>query len=324
MMRLRFIKPLFSYIKMKNSKKYNGVVVPMVTPFNSDMNIDLDAVTVLVNHLIDGGCHPFVLGTTGESSSISFESKVALVKKTVEVAKGKATVYAGISGNCFQESLDQAKVYTDLGVDVLVAHVPYYYPLNQNHILNYFNQLASAVALPLIVYNMPMTTNMSIDLETAEELSKHPNIVGYKESERGEERMAKAIGLWKDRADFSYLLGWAAKSYEAMLLGADGLVPSTGNLTPQLYSTIYESVLSGNNESAQKAQEKSDAISKVYQENQILVNAIPILKFLLAKYNLCTKAVLLPMIALNEADEKIATEKIKNYGTDLKSLNSIE
>jgi len=308
---------------MKNIKKYNGVVVPMVTPLNNDLSIDLDAVATLVNHLIDGGCHPFVLGTTGESSSISFESKVALVKKTVEVAKGKATVYAGISGNCFQESLDQAKVYTELGVDALVAHVPYYYPLSQKHILNYFQQLASAVSLPLIVYNMPMTTNMSIDLETADELSKHPNIVGYKESERGEERMEKAIGLWKDRADFSYLLGWAAKSYEGMLLGADGLVPSTGNLTPQLYSTIYQSVLAGNNEAAQKAQEKSDAISKIYQENQILVNAIPILKVLLAHHKLCSKVVLLPMIAVSDTDEKIALEKINNYGNDLKSLNSI-
>lgn len=304
-------------------KKYNGVVVPMVTPLRTDLSIDLDAVNVLVSHLIDAGCHPFVLGTTGESSSISFENKVVLVKKTVEAAKGKAVVYAGISGNCFQESLDQAKAYNDLGVDVLVAHVPYYYPLNQNHILNYFQQLASAVPLPLIIYNMPMTTNMSINLETADELSKHPNIVGYKESERGEERMVKAIGLWKDREDFSYLLGWAAKSHEGMLLGADGLVPSTGNLTPQLYSTIYQSALAGNNEAAQKAQEKSDAISKVYQENQILCNAIPILKFLLANYGLCTKEVLLPMIALSTADEKIALEKINNYGNDLKSLNNI-
>ena len=308
---------------MGNIKKYSGVVVPMVTPLRTDLSIDLDAVSTLVNHLIDGGCHPFVLGTTGESSSITFESKVALVKKTVEVAKGKATIYAGISGNSFEESLDQAKVYTDLGVDVLVAHVPYYYPLSQNHILNYFEQLASAVSLPLIVYNMPMTTNMSIDLDIADTLSKHPNIVGYKESERGEERMAKAIGLWKDREDFSYLLGWAAKSYEGMLQGADGLVPSTGNLTPQLYSNIYESVLSGNNEAAQKAQEKSDAISKVYQENQMLCNAIPILKFLLANYNLCTKEVLLPMIAISQTDEKIALEKINNLGNDLKSLNNI-
>ncbi|RVT78530.1 dihydrodipicolinate synthase family protein [Flavobacterium sufflavum] len=309
---------------MKNIKKYHGVVVPMVTPLSNDLSIDLDAVTVLVNHLIDGGCHPFVLGTTGESSSVSFESKVALVKKTVEVAKGKATIYAGISGNCFQESLDQAKVYTDLGVDVLVAHVPYYYPLSQNHILNYFNQLASAVSLPLIVYNMPMTTNMSIDLEIVDTLSKHPNIVGYKESERGEERMAKAIGLWKYRENFSYLLGWAVKSYEGMLLGADGLVPSTGNLTPQLYNTIYESVLSGNNEAAQKAQEKSDAISKVYQENQIVTNAIPILKTMLAHYNLCKNEVLLPMIKVNTINEQEIQAKINELGKDLKGLNSIE
>jgi dihydrodipicolinate synthase/N-acetylneuraminate lyase len=309
---------------MKKIKKYSGVVVPMVTPLRADSSIDLDAVSVLVNHLIDGGCHPFVLGTTGESSSISFESKVALVKKTVAVAKGKATIYAGISGNCFQESLDQAKVFTDLGVDALVAHVPYYYPLSQNHILNYFNQLASAVPLPLIVYNMPMTTNMSIDLDIVEELSKHPNIVGYKESERGEERMEKAISLWKDREDFSYLLGWAAKSYEGMLLGADGLVPSTGNLTPQLYNTIYRSILSEDNQAAQKAQEKSDVISKVYQENQILCNSIPILKLLLSNYNLCSKNVAMPMIAVSGADEKIVFEKINNYGNDLKSLNNIE
>ncbi|MEN9910121.1 MAG: hypothetical protein RLZZ540_3280 [Bacteroidota bacterium] len=308
---------------MKNIKKYSGVVVPMVTPLRTDLSIDLDAVAVLVNHLIDGGCHPFVLGTTGESSSISFESKVELVKKTVEAAKGKAMIYAGISGNCFQESLDQAKVYTDLGVDVLVAHVPYYYPLNQDHILNYFNQLASAVSLPLIVYNMPMTTNMSIDLETADALSKHPNIVGYKESERGEERMEKAISLWKDRTDFSYLLGWAVKSYEGMLLGADGLVPSTGNLTPQLYSTIYESVWAGDNQSAQKAQEKSDVISKVYQENQIVTNAIPILKTMLAHYNLCNNEVLLPMLKVDKIKEQEIQVKITELAKDLESLNKI-
>jgi len=308
---------------MKNSKKYNGVVVPMVTPLNNDLSIDLNAVATLVNHLIDGGCHPFVLGTTGESSSISFESKVALVKKTVEIAKGKATVYAGISGNCFQESLEQAKIYTELGVDALVAHVPYYYPLSQKHILNYFQQLASAVSLPLIVYNMPMTTNMSIDLKTADELSKHPNIVGYKESERGEERMEKAIGLWKDRADFSYLLGWAAKSYEGMLLGADGLVPSTGNLTPQLYSTIYQNVLAGNNEAAQKAQEKSDVISKIYQENQIVTNAIPILKTMLAHFNLCSNEVLLPMIKVDTIKEQEVKTQITALAKDLESLNKI-
>ncbi|GGA78730.1 dihydrodipicolinate synthase family protein [Flavobacterium palustre] len=308
---------------MKNSKKYSGVVVPMVTPLSTDLNIDLDAVGVLVNHLVEGACHPFVLGTTGESSSISFESKVALVKKTVEVAKGKATVYAGISGNCFQESLDQAKVYADLGVDVLVAHVPYYYPLHQNHILNYFNELASAVTLPLIIYNMPMTTNMSIDLETAEALSKHPNIVGYKESERGEERMAKAIGLWKDREDFAYLLGWAAKSYEGMLLGADGLVPSTGNLTPQLYSTIYQSVLEGNKDTAQKAQEKTDVISKIYQENQIVTNAIPILKTMLAHFNLCSNEVLLPMLKVDKIKEQEVKTQIADLAKDLESLNTI-
>jgi 4-hydroxy-tetrahydrodipicolinate synthase len=219
--------------------------------------------------------------------------------------------------------LEQAKVYKELGVDVLVAHVPYYYPLNQNHILNYFQQLASAVTLPLIVYNMPMTTNMSIDLETADELSKHPNIVGYKESERGEERMEKAISLWKDRNDFSYLLGWAAKSQEGMQLGADGLVPSTGNLTPQLYATIYQSVLAGNNEAAQKAQEKSDVISKVYQENQIVTNAIPILKTMLAHYNLCTNEVLLPMIKVDKNKEQQVQTAINELGKDLKSLNKI-
>ncbi len=308
---------------MKTAKKYSGVVVPMVTPFKSDLSIDLDAVEVLVNHLINGGCYPFVLGTTGESSSISLENKIALVKKTVEVAKGKSMVYAGISGNCYQESLDQAKIFAHLGVDVLVAHVPYYFPLKQNHILDYYQKLAKDVPLPLIVYNMPITTNISIDLETAEELSKHPNIVGYKESERGEERMQKAISLWKDREDFSYLLGWAAKSYEGMLLGADGLVPSTGNLTPVLYHTIYEGVLLGKNKLAQAAQQKSDVISKVYQENQIVTNAIPILKTMLAHYNLCQNEVLSPMIKVEKTTEQEVKDAMDSLDENLCSLNDI-
>src|SRR5688500_20096489 len=102
----------------------------------------------------------------------------------------------------------------------------------------YLETLADAIALPLVIYNIPATTHMSIPLNLIDELSHHPNVIATKDSERSEERLKQSLELWKDRNDFSHFLGWAAKSAEALINGSDGLIPSTGNLVPEVYSEM--------------------------------------------------------------------------------------
>ena len=168
---------------MARPKRFSGVIVPMITPFTKEGRIDLDAARRITEHLVTNGVSVFVLGTTGESASIPDSARPAFVKAVVDQVAGRALVYAGISGNSFITSVDLAKRYFDMGVDAVVAHPPHYYPLTPEHILRYYEALADAIPGPLILYNIPPTTHISIPLEVIEKLSYHPNIVGVKDSE---------------------------------------------------------------------------------------------------------------------------------------------
>lgn len=304
-------------------KRYNGVVVPMVTPFKEDGTIDRAAVARLVELQVRWNAHPFVLGTTGEAASVSRKERAVLVETTVKATASRRVVYAGISGNCFEEAVEEGQRFAGLGANVLVSTMPSYYPVDDRQMIQYFEKLADALPLPLVVYNIPATTHLSLPLEVVDELSHHSNIVGFKDSEKGEERVKRSIALWKDRSDFTYLLGWALMSQQAMLLGADGIVPSTGNLTPGLYQTIYEAGRAGNESLAMEAQLKADRISEIYQKDKILSRALPILKTMLAAYGLCGTDVLPPLLKVEAAEQEHVLNRMKELG-DLDQLNRID
>lgn len=281
-------------------KKYRGVIVPMVTPVSEDMSIDQVAVSSIVERFVAAGVAPFLLGTTGESFSVPLKQKHALVNATVKAVKGRALVYAGISSNCLEESISEAKAFADLGVDVVVAHQPFYFPMNDNQMLLWFEKLANSVSVPLILYNNPITTKQSVSLNVIEKLSYHSNICGFKDSERGMERLDAAIALWRNRADFSHLLGWAAQSAYSVLKGSDGIVPSTGNLTPVIYSKLYEAALAGKEAEANALQELTNRISDIYQKDRYINESIPALKGMMSVNGLCKPCVLPPMLATDK------------------------
>jgi dihydrodipicolinate synthase/N-acetylneuraminate lyase len=304
-------------------KQFEGVVVPMITPLTNEGKTDEQAAERIVNHLIDYGCHPFVLGTTGEAASVAKADRAALVLATAKATAGRKIVYAGISGNCFSEVVEEAKRFADLGADALVSTMPSYYPVDADQILHYFNKLADSVPLPLILYNIPATTHLSLPLDVVDQLSHHPNILGFKDSEKGEDRVMQSIALWKDRPDFSYLLGWALMSQRAVLAGADGIVPSTGNLTPGIYQLLLEAGRGGNTPLAALAQQKADRISEIYQKDKLLSRALPLLKVMMATYGLCTTEVLPPLMSLDDTTEKELMEELKRELGNLETLNTV-
>lgn len=290
-------------------KKYKGVIVPMITPFNKNLLIDLQAIEKILDTFVEANVSPFLLGTTGESVSISESQKTLLVKSVVEFVKKRVKTYAGISGNCLQESIENAKLYADFGVDVVVAHLPFYYPMSSSQMLRYYEQLANSIPCPLILYNNPITTKQSVPLEVIDQLSHHTNIVGLKDSERGIERLDKSIKLWSDRADFAHLVGWAAQSAYSLLQGSDGIVPSTGNLIPRIYSDLYKSAIMGESEKANELQEKTNKISEIYQKDRNISQSIPALKTMMSAYGLCQPFVLPPMYDLDTKEQGLIKER---------------
>lgn len=271
--------------------------MPMATPFNAELGIDTLAVERIVENFVGNGVAPFLLGTTGESFSISDTKKRQLVAHTVKAARKRCVVYAGISSNCLEEAIETGKVFADLGADVLVAHQPYYFPMNDTQMLLWFEEMANNVPLPLILYNNPITTKQSVSLDVIEKLSYHPNIVGFKDSERGMERLDRAIALWKERADFSHLLGWAAQSAYSVLNGSDGIIPSTGNVSPAIYKQLFDAAFDGDADLANILQDKTNRISDIYQKDRYINESIPALKAMMHVLGFCQPYVMPPMIS---------------------------
>jgi len=180
---------------MSGKKKYKGVIVPAVTPLTEKLQIDEAAVSRLFALFYQHKISPFILGTTGESASLSMQMKKDYVLIAGKNKKMGSLLYAGIGSNVLAESIDFASYCSFHAVDVVVATLPSYYGLTEKQVLKYFTTLADSTSLPLFIYNIPATTHMSIPLPVIDELSKHKNIVGLKDSERSEERMLRSLEL---------------------------------------------------------------------------------------------------------------------------------
>ncbi len=290
-----------------------GVVVPMVSPFNGEGKIDEIAAIKLVDHVVSKGCHPFVLGTTGEALSITAAERLRYLKAAVRANEGRAVVYAGIASLCLEDSILAAKQYADEGAEILVANLPSYYPLQASQMQQYFTELADEVPLPLMIYNITATTHMSIPVDLVRELSKHPNIIGLKDSERDEERLDTLMAFARGIEDFYYQLGWAAQSVYALKAGADGIVPSTANAFPGFYYELYEAVMQGRLERANELQELTNELSAIYQKGRLLSQALPGLKVMLREMGICETHGIAPCYPLSPEDEQLIVHEMKRH-----------
>ncbi len=276
-------------------KKFSGVVVPMITPLTEKKTIDKAAVKNIMAVFSQNNIHPLVLGTTGESASIGREESVSLLKTAIENRGSNQLIYAGIVGNQIDELTERAKEYIEMGADAIVATLPAYYVLNPNQMRSFYLNLADQLKAPLFIYNIKATTQMSIPMDVIEDLSYHPYIVGLKDSERDLERMNECISKYKNREDFAYFCGWGAQSYNSLKLGADGIVPSTGNVVPEMYKSLYAAALAQDWEQSQKMQAETDLVANQYQSNRTLGESLAVLKQMMKLRNLCQEWMMPPL-----------------------------
>ena len=290
-----------------------GVITPMITPMTETGKIDLESAAKIVDHLISGGTAPFILGTTGESASIPEFARPAFVQTMVNTTAGRSLTYAGISSPSFQTSVIAAEKYFDLGVDAVVAHPPSYFPLDGDQLLNYFETLANTIPGPLILYNITSVTHVSIPLSVIDQLSHHEKIIAIKDSERDLERLHESLKLWSAREDFSHLIGWGAQMANGLLKGSHGLVPSTGNLTPKMYSDLFSAAAANDENELSRLQNLTGEISAIYQKDRTLGQSLAALKVMMHSLELCDPHVALPLQRLGLEEEQIILELMSRY-----------
>lgn len=295
-----------------NRKKYSGVVVPMVTPLTGSKKIDVAAVERIIKSFSDNDLSPLILGTTGESCSFSTKESEEMVKATVASKGSSQHIYVGLVGNNVQELVISGQKYFDLGADVVVATLPSYYLLTPAQMMAYYETLADQLPGPLMMYNIKATTQMSMPLEVVEQLSHHYNIWGLKDSERDLERLQKSITAYRQRKDFSFFCGWGGQSAHSLHLGADGIVPSTGNFVPELYKQLYLAAIHQKPEEADLYQRETDEVARIYQEGRSLGESIAALKVMMSVGDKCEPYMKPPLTELSDEE----AELIKRATTD--------
>ncbi len=274
-----------------------GMVVPLITPLNEDGTLDEEGLRRVVRHVLGSGVHGvFVNSTTGEGLCLPDDEKHRAVEIVVEEAAGSAAVLANVGETSTRRAIAEIEAVAPLGVDAVVAHPPFFYPINdQREILDFYRDLAAASPVPVFIYNLPMVVGTGIGIPVLSELLAEPNIVGIKDSSADYVYLTRVIELKRRRPDFRIFIGkshmWAAGIWS----GADGGLDGISNVVPRLCVQLFDALESRNYDRALELQKRIDAVWKIY-DCRSFVAAV---KMAVSKLGLCQPHVSKPILGLS-------------------------
>jgi 2-dehydro-3-deoxy-D-pentonate aldolase len=295
-----------------------GVVPPMITPLADEYNLDLPGLKKLIEHVLAGGVHGlFLLGTTGEGPSLSYELKYEMVKKSCEIIAGRVPVLVGITDTSFAESIRLAEHAAACGADAVVLAPPYYFPAGQAELLEYFEHLAPKLPLPLFLYNMPSMTKVTIDVDTLRKASEIDNIVGFKDSGGNMIKYHEYIVAMQDKTDFSMLIGPEELLGESVLFGGHGGVAGGANIKPRLFVDMYEAAVAGDLDKIKKLQKEIFILRKLYSCGQYSSTFIKGVKCSLNCMGICSDFMAEPFRAFRKSERN----KIETLLREIKLLD---
>ncbi len=221
-----------------------GSIVALVTPMHEDGSVDHDGLRRLIDwHVAEGTDCVAVVGTTGESPTVSIEEHCEIVRVAVAHAAGRVPIMAGTGGNATSEAIELTRYARQVGADCTLQVVPYYNKPSQEGMVRHFRAVAEAVDLPLVLYNVPGRTVADLQHETVLRLAQVPGIVGIKEATGNIERAARLIR--EVPAGFSVYSGDDGSAIALMLLGGHGNVSVTANVAPRLMHEMCMAAIEG-------------------------------------------------------------------------------
>jgi 4-hydroxy-tetrahydrodipicolinate synthase len=230
----------------KLPRPLRGVITAMVTPLDQDLNLDQKGLERLVEHLITGGVHGiFILGTTGEAPNLPYEVRSALIEQTCKLAGTRVPVIVGITDTSHKDAVRMAARSYECGAVAVVAAPPYYFHVSQADLVQYFKRLAQESPLPLFLYNAPLNTPLTIEVDTVIQLAAESNIAGLKDSGLKMGYFHAVRERVTDRPDFSLLVGPDDLLAETVLMGAHGGMAGGSNVWPRLFVALYEAAAAG-------------------------------------------------------------------------------
>ena len=284
---------------------FQGSIVALVTPMNSDGSIDIGNFKNLLDfHIKNKTDGVVVLGTTGECPTIDFDEHTFLAKEAVSHINGRIPVIAGTAANSTKEAIFLTQSAKEAGADACLLVTPYYNKPNQQGLLEHYKAINNAVNIPQILYNVPLRTGCDLENETVVLLSQLSNIIGIKDATGELDR----IGFLKDKVknDFMFISGDDLSFVEYMERGGCGVISVTANVIPDLMHNICHSILNGDIE---KSKTINNKLSSLHDAMFIDSNPMPV-KWLLNYLGLIREGIRLPLV---ELDKKHQTNLIEAF-----------
>ena len=286
-----------------------GSIVALVTPMHDDTSVDYPTLRKLIDWHIEQGTDCIgVVGTTGESPTVSVEEHCEIIRVSVEQAKGRVPIMAGCGANSTQEAVELAQFAKKVGADCQLQVVPYYNKPTQEGQYLHFKKIAESVDLPMVLYNVPGRTVADLLHDTVIRLSKVPGIVGIKEATGNIER---AQWLIKDLPpSFSVYSGDDPTAVALMLCGGRGHVSVSANVAPKLMHELCVAAMSGD---VARAMQIQFQLLPIHKHLFVEANPIP-LKWAMSKMGLCNGTMRLPMTTLTPPNEAVVEAALKASG----------
>ena len=287
---------------------FNGNCTAVVTPFTKDLKkINFKTFGKLIDKQIESGCEAILLlGTTGETPTLSMQEKINIVNFGVEYIDKRVPLIVGAGSNNTKEAIEKSEIYSKCNVDALLHVTPYYNKATQNGLYEHFKAISKSVDLPIIIYNVPSRTGVNILPQTVEKLSQFKNIVGIKEASGNVEQACEIKRIC--HKNFAVYCGEDALVLPLLSIGAQGCISVTGNLYPKEMNDICKFFFNNNIEKSREMQYKLMPLIKMLF---IEVNPIPI-KHALEFLGYDIGGVRLPLTKMSDENAIKLDELLKN------------
>ncbi len=286
-----------------------GSIVALVTPMAEDGSVDYPTLRRLIDwHIAEGTDCIGVVGTTGESPTVSVQEHCEIIRVAVQHAAGRVPIMAGAGGNATSEAIELTRFAKAVGADCSLQVVPYYNKPSQEGIYRHFRAVAEAVDLPVVLYNVPGRTVADLAPETALRLAQVPGIVAIKEASGDIERACQLIH--RAPKGFSIYSGDDGTAVALMLLGGHGNVSVTANVAPRLMHELCMAAIQGR---AREAAALQFRLLSLHQQLFCEPSPAPT-KWAMTQMGLCQPHVRLPILPLTPQGQALVGQALRDSG----------
>ena len=282
----------------------------LLTPLTPDLKVDRDGLTRLVDYVLAGGAHGMVvLGSTGEFQSIDWDQRSIAISTAVDASGGKTPVLAGAGLPNLKATVDQIKAAADAGADGCLVTPPYYFPIDQDAIVAWFEALIDASSVPIMYYHFPGMTKLVAEPDTVVRM-RDAGLAGIKDSGGLTAYLQQVLARLADDPDFRVMVGGDAHFLAALVHGADGTIGLQPSVVPEIDARLFEAFIAGDLDTAADQQRRAVEFAGALLEGTSRGQARG--KAVLEKLGICGRTVAPPMRTLTDTEAEETWARVKD------------